>query len=145
MKNVLNVKSLELAKIHTDKNVSDMLTKAVKMEKHVFCRDGMLLGDPSFHVETKLTLKILWVAQGTRDRIVALGCEEFHAMMQKVDWLTCYLCQGARFICAKAQGLFSVHKDVTCCSKAQVFLMVDICGTPRGKKVHNKARLANLF
>lgn len=41
VRNVLNVKSLELAKIHTDKNISDMLTKVVKMEKHVFCRDGM--------------------------------------------------------------------------------------------------------
>lgn len=54
MRNVLNVKSLELVKIHTNKNVSDMLTKVEKKGMEAL----------SFHVETKLTLKVLWVGQG---------------------------------------------------------------------------------
>ena len=41
VRDVLDAKYLELVKIHTDKNVSDMLTKVVTKEKHVFCRDGV--------------------------------------------------------------------------------------------------------
>ena len=40
MRDVLENKFLELTKIHTDRNVSDMMTKVVTKEKHVYCRDG---------------------------------------------------------------------------------------------------------
>ena len=39
VRDVLDAKELELVKIHTDKNVSDMLTKVVTKEKHVFYCD----------------------------------------------------------------------------------------------------------
>lgn len=41
VRDVLDVQSLELAKIHTDKNVSDMVTKVVTKDKHVFYCDGV--------------------------------------------------------------------------------------------------------
>lgn len=37
VRDILDAKSLELVKIHTDKNVSDMLTKVVNKVKHLFC------------------------------------------------------------------------------------------------------------
>lgn len=36
---MLDAKSHELAKVHTNKNVSNTLTKVVTKEEHVFCRD----------------------------------------------------------------------------------------------------------
>lgn len=38
---VLDAKSIKLAKIHINRNVSNMLTKVVSKEKHVFCRNGV--------------------------------------------------------------------------------------------------------
>ena len=40
VRDVLEKKLLELNKVHTDKNVSDMLTKVVTKDKHLFCRSG---------------------------------------------------------------------------------------------------------
>ena len=40
VRDVLEKKLLELNKVHTEKNVSDMLTKVVTKDKHLFCRSG---------------------------------------------------------------------------------------------------------
>ena len=40
IRDVLERKLLELNKVHTDKNISDMLTKIVTKDKHLFCRSG---------------------------------------------------------------------------------------------------------
>lgn len=41
VRDALDEKSLELTKIDIDKNISDMLTKVVTKEKHVFYQDGV--------------------------------------------------------------------------------------------------------
>lgn len=40
MRDMLENKHLEITKIHTDRNVADMMTKNITMEKHMYCRDG---------------------------------------------------------------------------------------------------------
>ena len=40
VRDVLESKSLELTKIHTERNVADMMTKVGSKEKHVYCRNG---------------------------------------------------------------------------------------------------------
>ena len=39
VRDVLEIKSLELTKIHTERNVADMMTKVVSKEKHVYCKN----------------------------------------------------------------------------------------------------------
>lgn len=43
MRDMLENKSLELAKVHTDKNISNMMTKVVTKENHLFCRSGVVM------------------------------------------------------------------------------------------------------
>lgn len=45
---LLDAKSLELAQNHTDKNVSNILTKVVTKKKHVFCCGGVGMETLSF-------------------------------------------------------------------------------------------------
>ena len=44
---VLDSKMLQLEKIHTDDNGSDMMTKALPKEKLVVCREVAGMGEPS--------------------------------------------------------------------------------------------------
>ena len=38
IRDVLNLKLLQLEKVHTDDNISDMLTKTLSRDKHLKCR-----------------------------------------------------------------------------------------------------------
>lgn len=44
---MLDSKMLQLEKIHTDENGSDMMTKALPKEKLVVCREVAGMGEPS--------------------------------------------------------------------------------------------------
>ena len=48
IRDVLDSKMLQLEKIHTDENGSDMMTKALPKEKLVVCREVAGMGEPSF-------------------------------------------------------------------------------------------------
>lgn len=53
----------------------------------------------------------------------------------KVVWRTCYLRQGAKVGCDRAPGFCPVGEHtIDYCTKAQVFLVVDIGCTPRSKE-----------
>lgn len=54
MRDVFENKYLELAKIHIDRNILDMMTEVVTKEKHVYYRNGMGM-EGAFHAARSTT------------------------------------------------------------------------------------------
>lgn len=59
---MLDFKSLKLAEIYTDKNVSDILTKVVTKEKYIFCRDEV--GMEALSCDRRFFLIVSWSREG---------------------------------------------------------------------------------